>query len=115
MTKYVRFQSNNELVLSHDCTTRWSDSVGCNIPMSGIYNGQYTNLMIMTGDESIIDAWLADNAGKVVEITEEEGNLIGQAIVPEGTIVTSLFDGGEISLVAGVFTMSGGQSWTPVE
>lgn len=112
---YVKFQSDNEVVLSHDCTTRWPDDIGCNIPMSGIYDGKYTNLMIMTGDEAEIDAWLAENPGKVIEITEEEGDAIGQTIIPEGTTSTQQTVDGEITIVAGLFTMAGGQTWTPVE
>ncbi len=107
-TIYVKFQSNNELVRSDNCTTRWADSISCNIPMSGIYEGKYTNLMIMEGDETEINNWLAENVGKVIEITEEEGDAIGQTIVPEGTTTVQQSVDGEI-------TMVGGQIWTPSE
>lgn len=108
MIKYIKFQSD-------DCTTRWSDEIGCNIPMSGLYEEKYTNLMIMTGDEAIIDAWLAENVGKVIEITEEEGDAIGQTIVPEGTTTVQQSVDGEIIMVAGLFTMASGQTWSIVE
>lgn len=114
-TIYVKFQSNNELVQSDDCTTRWSDNISCNIPMSGIYEGRYTNLMIMTGDETEINNWLSENIGKVIEITEKDGNLIGQAIVPEGTTSVQTIEDVEVTFVAGLFTIAGGQTWTPVE
>ena len=112
---YVKFQSKNDVIQSSDCTTRWPNEICCNIPMSGIYEGKYTNLMIMTGDETIIDKWLADNVGKVVKITEEEGDIIGQTIVPEGTKNIQETIDGKITLVAGLFTMAGGQTWTPAE
>jgi len=114
-TVYVKFQSDNDVVQSDDCTTRWPNEISCNIPMSGIYEEKYTNLMIMTGDEAIIDEWLADNVGKVVEMTEEEGDTIGQTMVPEGTTSVQETIDGEIILVAGLFTMAGGQTWTPAE
>jgi hypothetical protein len=114
-TIYVKFKSDNELVQSDDCTTRWPDSVSCSITMSGIYNEQYTNLMIMGGDETEINNWIDSNSGKVEIISEEEGNIIGQTISPEGTIGTQLTPDGEVSVVAGLFTMSDGQTWSIVE
>lgn len=114
-TVYVKFQSDNDVVLSDDCTTRWPDEIGCSIPMSGLYDDKYTNLMIMTGDEAVIDEWLAENIGKVVEITEEDGDAIGQVMVPEGTTSTQQTADGEITLVAGLFTIAGGQTWSIVE
>lgn len=112
---YAKFQSENDKVLSKDCTTRWSDNIKCNIPMSGIYENKYTNLMILDGDEQLINSWLADNVGKVVEITEEDGDIIGQTMVPEGTTTVQQNVDGEVTLVAGLFTIAGGQTWTPVE
>jgi len=115
-TIYVQFTSSSDTVLSKDCTTRWADSIGCHIPMCGQYTEKYTNLMVMTGDEQEIQDWLSENIGKVVEITEEEGDAIGQLICPEGTTTVIREHEGdgvyEKTYTAGLFTMSEGQTWT---
>jgi len=83
--------------------------------MSNVYETKYTNLMIMTGDEEVIRDWIAYNLTKVIEISEEEGNVIGQAMVPEGTTqVIQEADGGRLfekTYTAGEFTLAGGQTW----
>jgi len=118
-TVYVKFQSSTSKVNSCDCTTRWDDDIRCSIPISKIYENKYTNLMKMTGDVDEIAAWIAENEGKVVEITEAEGDAIGQAMVPEGTInIIEEFEGDKIyrkTYTAGKFTMAGGQNWTLTE
>ena len=101
-TIYVLYQSSSDTVQPSDCTTRWSDNIHCNIPLSGIYDNKYTNLMIMEGDPEEIRTWISENSGKVTEKTLEAINLVGQTIVPEGTefqtensgevMVSQLFD-----------------------
>jgi len=111
--------SASQTVLSENCTTRWPDTVGCHIPMSGQYTEKYTNLMIMTGNEQEIQDWLSENVGKVVELTEEEATGIGQTMVPEGTTIEvdeligdTLY---RITYTADEFTMENGQNWTETD
>lgn len=115
-TLYVRFMSDSDTVLSENCTTRWPDTVGCHIPMSGQFTGKYTNLMVMTGDEQEIQDWLLENVGKVIEVAEEEATLIGQTMVPEGTTSEINELVGDTMYIktytAGVFTITEGQEWT---
>ena len=120
-TIYVKFQAQDTdgLVHSTDCTTRWPDSVSCSIPMSGVYGEKYTNLMKMTGDEIEIRNWISTNSGKVIELTEEECNTIGQEMIPEGT--TSVIDESEGDKIyrrtytASEFSIITGQTWTLTE
>lgn len=115
-TIYVKFQSDSDTVLSNNCTTRWSNLILCNIPISGIHEDKYTNLMVMTGDEELIRGWISENSTKVVELSEEEGNTIGQEISPEGTtIIIEDYENGKIfrkTYTAGEFTITNGQIWT---
>jgi len=116
-TVYIKFSSSSEQVHSDDCTTRWDDDIRCSIPMSGLYEEKYTNLMKIIGDEEKIDEWVAENNGKVEELSETEINVIGQSMVPEGTIRTIEEIGDDnrlyrMTYTAGEFTMSDGQDWT---
>lgn len=108
--------SASDTVLSENCTTRWPDTVGCHIPMSGKYTEKYTNLMIMTGNEQEIQDWLSENSTKVVEINEAEGDQIGQTMMPEGTTtITEEYEDNKLlqkTYTAGEFTIAGGQEWT---
>lgn len=124
-TIYVIFQSaTDDHIRSSDCTTRWPDTILCSIPLSGLYDDydstscdqKITNLMIMTGDETEIRDWISENEGKVFESNEEEMNLIGQSISPEGsTIVIIDNEDGTIyekTYTASEFTITDGQTWT---
>lgn len=118
-TLYVIFQSHDDQIQSDDCTTRWSDSIQCSIPISGLYEGKSTNIMVMTGDENDIRNWILENVGKVVESTIEECESIGQTISPEGsTYSVEEYDGGSLiskTYTAGPFTIENGQTWTLTE
>jgi hypothetical protein len=83
--KYVSFSCEGSPIDSSKCTTRWDDSIKCSIPISGVYEDVFYNLMIMEGDEGLINQWVNGNSGKVQVISKEQANQLGQAIVPPGT------------------------------
>lgn len=113
---FVKFTSSSATVNSGDCTTRWDDDIECSIPMSGLHESKYTNLMKMVGDADKIAAWLEKNKGKVEELTEAQINIIGQTMVPENTIRIIEEDEEDKvyrkTYIAGEFTMTSGQTWT---
>jgi len=82
---YIKFIGDP--TIAQNCTTRWDDSVICNIVLSGTLNNSFYNLMRMDGD---ITQWLSDNSTKVTQITKSEMDSLGQQIVPVGTEVTTI-------------------------
>lgn len=83
---YVKFTSiGGPPVEASKCTTRWPDSIACSIPISGQVESDHINLMIMTGDELDILDWIAENEGKVEQLTKEEAEALGQLLVVPGT------------------------------
>ena len=99
---YVSFSCVGEPTDPSKCTTRWPEDVTCSIPIGGMVEGTFYNLMIMNGN---ITAWLAANVGKVEQIDKSQADALGQAIVPPGTEVTreDPGTGQSVTLVAGVF------------
>lgn len=83
--KYVVFSSQGAPVRGEQCTTVWDSSINCSVVMSGEVEGTYYNIMVMDGDAGKINAWLAENPGKVQEATKEQCDALGQTIVPPGT------------------------------
>jgi len=113
MIKYVKFISNNDPIDPSQCTTRWPESVACNIPISGTIEGSFINLMIMDGTESEINNWISVNIGKVIELTKDEANSLGQELISPGTEITVESPEGESEiLVAGIFNVDDGLLWT---
>lgn len=90
VTKYIKYKciGGNPLEPSQ-CTTRWSDELSCSIPLSGKIGNDFHNLMIMIGNEQLINEWVNINSDKVTIITKEEANQIGQQIVIPNTIIES--------------------------
>jgi len=116
MTTYVIFQTTSDkCVKSEDCTTRWNNNIKVSIPISGLYQGKYTNLMIMDGEEKEIQDWIDENKGKVKIISEDKADKIGQIISPEGVITTSNVFGNQIKLKSGLFTIKKGQVWSEIK
>jgi|SRR5208283_236288 len=115
-TVYVQFTSVGLPTLSDQCTTIWPDSISCNVPISGMVSGNFINLMVMIGVQADIEAWIAANLGKVTEITEDQANILGQTIVPSGTISEVINpDGSVLEMQAGTFTVETGLIWTEVQ
>jgi len=87
MRVYVLYSCNGEPTIPDKCTTRWPESVSCTIHLSVSYNGKRYNLMNMDGDESAINAWLAEaeNSGKVITRTREQFAAFIEARFPVGT------------------------------
>ena len=115
-TVYVKFQAEGVRAGPRDCTTALPESVTSqSIVMSGLYEGKATNLMVLEGVVADIEQWIRQNDGKVVRITEAEGDAIGQAISPAGEFRESEDPGGDTShFYSGTFTMVGGQAWNEV-
>ena len=86
MKKYIVFSAEGGPPIRGDqCTTAWPTSISCTIPMSGTVESTFYNIMVMEGDEAEINNWLAENAGKVQEVTKAQADELGQTIVPPGT------------------------------
>ena len=85
MKKYIVFSAEGSPIRGDQCTTVWPASISCTIPISGTVEGTFYNIMVMEGDEAEINNWLAENAGKVQEVTKAQADELGQAIVPPGT------------------------------
>jgi len=84
--RYIVFKSEGAPVRGDQCTTAWPSSVTSSVVLSGEYEGYYYNIMVMEG--AGIDEWLAENEGKVTEVSKKEANELGRAIIPAGTTVT---------------------------
>lgn len=111
---YVIFESQGEPTNPKQTTTRWDNSVIVEIPLSGMIDGTFYNLMKMKGS---ISDWLAENEGKVRKVTKAEINELGRQIVPEGTTVTyrDVMTGEEKTSIAGVFDIDSPQNlWTDI-
>lgn len=87
MTRYFVFQTDDP-TKAENCTTRWPDSIQCSIPVSGIRNGMYINLMVMTTEsENDLDEWFNENRDKLSEVTLDEFESMVFEIVPIGTVL----------------------------
>lgn len=116
MIIYCKFSTSyDKCIKSEDCSTRWNNNIKCSIPMSGLYRGKYTNLMIMEGDEKDIKDWVNENIGKVEIITEKDADSIGQIMSPKDVISISNHFGNDIKLKSGLFTIKNGQTWIEVK
>jgi len=83
--KYVVFAAEGSPIRGDQCTTVWDSSISCTISMSGYVGNTFHNIMVMEGDETKINSWLAENTGKVQEATKEQCDTLGQTIVLPGT------------------------------
>ena len=82
---YVKFFCQGNPTNPNQCTTPWDKTIKCSIPINGIHEGIYYNLMVMEGDENLIKQWVNENVGKVQIMTKDEANQLGQLLVPPGT------------------------------
>ncbi len=118
---YVGFSSTGFPTDSTKCTTRWPDSISCQIPISGYLseNNTFHNLMILDGDETAINNWVNQNSGKVEVITKEQADQLGQALVVPGSenvITDTPEQGKETVMVAGLFDADSPESlWSVKE
>ncbi len=112
---YIVFSCEGNPTDATKCTTRWDSDISCTIPISGMIDGIYYNLMIMDGDEAKINKWVNENTGKVQIITKEQANQLGQTLVPPGTEIVRDDDleGESVTYVAGEFDVDNpDQLWT---
>jgi len=82
---YIEFKSQGNPISQSQCTTILPSNISCNIPISGIVEGVYYNLMVLGGDENIINSWVEENSTKVRVLTEDETNELGQKIIIPGS------------------------------
>lgn len=118
MIAYVKFVSKGPPVEPGQCTTPWPGSIHVDIPLSGMVDDEYINLMVMTGPAEDIQAWIDANNNKVVVLDEDDFDDLGQEIVPPDTIVemdNPDNPGETIRMRAGTFSIqNGGLTWTKV-
>jgi len=82
---YVKFSCQGSPTNPNKCTTPWDKTIKCSIPICGTHEGMYYNLMVMEGDENLINQWVNENTGKVQIITKDQANQLGRLLVPPGT------------------------------
>lgn len=80
--KYFKFLSEGPPIKAEQCTTAQPDKVQCKIPLGGDIDGTFHNVMIMSGSNKDLDDQANENIGKILEMTKEEANIVGQKIVP---------------------------------
>ena len=100
---YCRYGSIGLPISSDKCTSRWPETVTCTIPISGIIDNIYYNIMILDGPEEDILNWAEENIGKVELMTIEEANIFGAQLIPFGTESKLQFPEGDITIIAGKF------------
>jgi hypothetical protein len=114
-TVYVKFQAQGERVGPKDCTSALPPNTGQSIALSGQYEAKATNLMILNGETPAIENWIRENDNKVTKLSETEANTIGQSMSPADVIRESTDpDGTPANSIAGTFTITEGQTWTPL-
>jgi hypothetical protein len=85
---YIKFKCvGGNPTQANQCTTEWASGIKCSIPMSGIVDNDFYNLMIMEGNASEINTWVNINSDKVSFITKEQADVLGQQIIPPNTIL----------------------------
>ncbi len=86
MKTYIDFFCEGVPNISSKCTTVWPNNVTCQIILSGSIENIFHNIMVFEmDDEHLLDNWISENSDKVLKMTKEDINILGQQILPPGT------------------------------
>ena len=89
---YCHFSCSGDPTDEKKCTTRWPETITCNIPLGGKINNTYYNIMVLDGPQKDIDDWVKENKGKIVVITKAEADSLGQQILPPDTEIGDIYE-----------------------
>ena len=112
---YVMFSCEGNPISAEKCTTRWPEGLAVAIPIGGMIDGKFYNLLAIDGDESLINSWVAENAGKIEIIDKAQANQLGQALVVPGSTRTEKDEQTKeaVTMTAGTFDLDSNTSlWT---